>query len=111
MNISRWQRVKRRVALWGGQYTWPDGYLELDIDAKAGVHRDDPTDVKMEKLNRYGEKEGRREKFYGRIAASGLLGLVTYLFASHQGMEGAWAIGLPFGARYLHCPARLRWVK
>jgi hypothetical protein len=34
------QRVKRRVSLWGGSYTHPDGKIELDVDEKAGI---DPT--------------------------------------------------------------------
>ena len=38
---SPWQRVRRRVSLWERSYEHPDGYLELDIDEKAGV---DPGD-------------------------------------------------------------------
>jgi hypothetical protein len=40
MKLTLFQRMKRRVSLWGGSYTHPDGTLELDIDEKAGI---DPT--------------------------------------------------------------------
>jgi len=79
--------------LWGGQYTWPDGYVEYDYEAKAGIQRDDPTDMKMEKIERLGEKEASREKLAARLIGAGILGFVAYLFARHFGMDQPGAVG------------------
>ena len=90
MTLSFSQRIKRRVCLWGGQYTHPDGYVEYDYEPKAGIHKDDPTEVKMEKLDRYGEKEAVRERFGQRVGGAALIGFAVYLFASHLGLENPW---------------------
>ncbi len=52
--LSRLQRIKRRISLLGGSYTHPDGTIELDIDAPAGVDpRTDSQEVIEEKFARY----------------------------------------------------------
>ncbi len=75
------------MALGGGSYTWPDGYIELDFEASAGVNRNDPENVKEEKLENYLKRAAKREKAWLRIFGSGLLAGVVYLFAAHLGME------------------------
>lgn len=54
MNLTFFQRIKRRFGLWGGSYKHPDGTIELDFDEKAGI---DPTadsqEVQDQKLSRY----------------------------------------------------------
>jgi hypothetical protein len=56
--LTPWQRVKRRVSLWGGSYEHPDGYLELDIDEKAGVDPGDDEKVQDAKLDAYNRRQG-----------------------------------------------------
>ena len=48
--LNPWQRVKRRVSLWGGSYEHPDGDIELDIDEKADVDPRDDKHIKEAKL-------------------------------------------------------------
>jgi hypothetical protein len=67
-DLSGWQRIKRKVCLSGGSYTWPDGYLELDIDDKAGVRRDDAEEVKDLLLDRHISREAARERFWLKVA-------------------------------------------
>lgn len=75
------------MALGGGSYTWPDGYIEFDFEASAGVHRNDPEKVKEEKLEKYWKRAARREKVGHRTFGAGLLGGVVYLFAEQLGFE------------------------
>jgi hypothetical protein len=56
--LTPWQRVKRRVSLWGGSYEHPDGDLELDIDEKAGVDPGDDEKVQDAKLDAYNRRQG-----------------------------------------------------
>jgi hypothetical protein len=62
MQLSPWQRVKRRMSLLGGSYTHPDGTIELDFDEKAGI---DPTvdseRVQNIKLSNYLQRQQHRE--------------------------------------------------
>jgi hypothetical protein len=73
--LNPWQRVKRRVSLWGGSYEHPDGDIELDIDEKAGVDPRDDEHVKEAKLDAYIKREALKEFkglyfFYGALAVA-----------------------------------------
>jgi hypothetical protein len=59
MYLSPWQRIKRRVSLLGGSYTHPDGHIELDFEAPAGIDsRNDSEEVQEAKLLAYERKRG-----------------------------------------------------
>ena len=77
------QRIRRRFALWGGTYTWPDGYLELDIDAKAGITRAETSEDQHRKLGQL----AAREKFWQRLFGISFLSIAAYLVADHLRME------------------------
>jgi hypothetical protein len=79
--LTPWQRVKRRVSLWGGSYVHPDGDIELDIDEKAGVNPGDSQVVADAKINAYLQRQGIKELkwqwfFYGLVCAA----LLVWLF-------------------------------
>jgi hypothetical protein len=81
MNLSTWQRVKRRASLhFASSYTHPDGTIELDIDEKAGI---DPTvddeDAQRRKFESWNKREAIRHDrwlFFTYGAISG--GMVVY---------------------------------
>ncbi len=58
MRLSLLQRIKRRIWLLNGSYTHPDGTIELDIDAQAGI---DPTMDDEETINRKFDAWNKRE--------------------------------------------------
>jgi len=78
MNLTLLQRLKRRVCLWGGSYTHPDGTIELDVDEKAGV---DPTldseEVTEKKLYRWLKSEAVREDRGNHFLAGLIIGGVA----------------------------------
>lgn len=57
---AMWQRIKRRICLWGGAYVHPDGHLELDFDEKAGIRKDDDEHVAVEKFYAWQRRENER---------------------------------------------------
>lgn len=62
--LSPWQRVQRRFALLGGSYRHPDGHLELDFEAAAGINRRDDDEQQAAKLAAY---ERRQAEFSSRF--------------------------------------------
>jgi hypothetical protein len=72
-DLTAWQRIKRGVSLWGGSYTWPDGYIELDIDSAAGVRRDDDSEVRDLLLDRYIARKSASERRWLMISIPTLL--------------------------------------
>jgi len=75
--------------LLGGSYTHPDGYIELDFDAKAGNTREDSTEEQFSKIDRL----ARRETIWARAFGSGLIGLAFYWFADGLHIDSALGIG------------------
>jgi hypothetical protein len=81
MNLSRWQRIMRRLSLhFASSYTHPDGTIELDIDEKAGI---DPTvddeGAQRRKFATWNKREAIRQDrmlyfLYGGIAG----GIIVY---------------------------------
>ena len=108
MNLSSWQRIKRRISLWGrGSYQHPDGTIELDIDEKAGV---DPTSdseaVQDAKLRRYLARQARDER---RDLGVLLVSLAVLIFVSHFDLprwQSAVIAGLTGAGLYLLAPRR-----
>ena len=90
MNLSVWQRIKRRFALMGGGYTHPDGTIELDFEYAAGITPGDSESIKDLKLKRYYAKQRA-----GRRAAGALIvGGVAFLFADRLGVSTLGAIAV-----------------
>ena len=84
MNMSRWQRIKRRFSLMGGSYVHPDGTLELDFDEKAGIDRAvDSEDVQWDKLRRYEIEQRRQQR---RRIGTWFLATSGFLVALHLEM-------------------------
>ncbi len=85
MKLTFWQRIKRRLSLLGGSYTHPDGTIELDIDAAAGI---DPTadseEVQDEKMAHYYAHQRATQKVVGAI----FVALVSYFLATRLGVFG-----------------------
>lgn len=101
-SLSTGQRVKRRLKLLGGSYTWPDGMIELDFEEPAGIDPwDDDQQTQERKLDRYGAGGARRS----RQGAGVFFAAAAVLFATHAGMptwEVVAAAALVFvGTRFL----------
>ena len=94
MNLTHWQRLKRRLKLPGGSYTHPDGTIELDFHPKAGI---DPTVVSEDVQGRKMAIYFARQRHEMRRSSGMLLffwGLI--LFAWYAGLP-AWAVvAVPF---------------
>jgi hypothetical protein len=90
MRLSGWQRLKRRVSLLGGSYTHPDGYIELDFDAAAGIERNDSQADQDSKLARYHARQRQKQKTTGAM----IIGAVIYLLAAQLGVPGWQAFGI-----------------
>ena len=74
--LTLWQRIRRRIALMGGSYTHPDGSIELDFEAAAGVdHYRDSEEVAEAKVERHWAKEAR----WTRIAGALSVGMGVYM--------------------------------
>jgi hypothetical protein len=87
------QRIRRRIALLGGSYTHPDGSIELDFEAKAGVdHYRDSEDEKAVKVDRKARKEAK----VTRVGGAMMVGLGVYLLTRPD--PSAWALMLGAGA-------------
>jgi hypothetical protein len=91
--LTPWQRVKRRVSLWGGSYEHPDGYIELDIDEKAGVNPGDSQDVEDAKIKAHLQRQGIKELkwqwfFYGLICALCLPSFLDGMFLGGRARRG-----------------------
>ena len=95
MNLTFFQRIKRRFGLWGGSYKHPDGTIELDFDEKAGI---DPTvdsqEVQDEKFDRY-MKQQRDNSGGTRGVGALMIAFALYLLAAHMGLEGWKLIAVP----------------
>lgn len=75
-NLTFLQRVHRRIALLGGSFTHPDGSIELDFEAAAGVdHYRDSEEVKAAKVDRKTVKDARSSCVVGAM----MVGLGVYL--------------------------------
>lgn len=84
MNHTLWQRIKRRISLSGGSYTHPDGTIELDFEASAGIDPFRDSEAVQElKLRRYYEKQRKNERRAGAL----MLGAAAFL--------AVWQLGLP----------------
>ena len=77
MKLTLTQRLRRRVALLGGSYQHPDGTIELDIDARAGI---DPTtdseDIQRAKLDAWNRREAERERWFQAFATGAIVGAI-----------------------------------
>lgn len=74
MYLSVWQRIKRRVGLLGGSYTHPDGHIELDFEAPAGIDgRNDSEEVQAAKLQAYENKKGINKLKFIYLIIGGVL--------------------------------------
>jgi hypothetical protein len=77
-SLSWSQRIKRRISLWGGSYTHPDGHIELDFEGPAGINgRSDSEKVQSDKLIAY-ETRQNIKKLKATYFLSGCV--VTYVF-------------------------------
>jgi hypothetical protein len=53
-HLTLWQRFRRRIALLGGSYTHPDGFIELDFEGPAEIDgRNDSDKLQETKLDNY----------------------------------------------------------
>ena len=93
MKLTPWQRVKHRL-MWGGSYTHPDGYIEMDFDGVAGINRDDSEWERDAKFRVYQRRQAIRERDGAHLFGAGLIGLGTYFLASHLSFERWDAIGV-----------------
>lgn len=76
MNLTLLQRIHRRIALLGGSYTHPDGSIELDFEAAAGVdHYQDSEDVKARKVDQKALKDSKASRVSGAL----MVGMGVYL--------------------------------
>jgi hypothetical protein len=79
MRPSLAQRIKRRISLWGGSYTHPDGYIELDFDEEAGLRQSDSEDEADRKLRAYLQRKQVRERTFHAFTCGAISGgLVVY---------------------------------
>jgi hypothetical protein len=67
MTLSTWKRIKRRLSLMGGSYKHPDGYIELDFEADAGVVRGDSDAIKEHKFAMHAARQRKWQKFHGAV--------------------------------------------
>lgn len=75
-NLTLLQRVWRRIALLGGSYTHPDGSIELDFEASAGVdHYRDSEEVKSAKVEGWWRRHARQLRLAGAV----YVGIGVYL--------------------------------
>lgn len=74
-HLSLAQRLKRRWKLMGSSYTHPDGYIELDFEAPAGIdRRTDSSEVQAQKLSAYENRQrASRTNYFYFIAGAGLM--------------------------------------
>jgi hypothetical protein len=90
MSLTTGQRIWRRIKLLGGSYEHPNGYIELDFEAAAGIVRSDSDVIKELKLNQQYSNKRSRVKIFG----AGLVGIAVYSVVSHLGMETHEGIGV-----------------
>ncbi len=90
MTLSPWQRIKRRLSLMGGSYEHPDGFLELDFEADAGIERGDSEAVKERKLAIHAARQRTWQKVYGGI----LVGVAACYLAVKMGVPTVDAIAI-----------------
>ena len=94
LELSRWQRIKRRFSLLGGGYIHPDGYIELDFHEAAGITRHDNSEECAAKLARYEDWQATRRRQGFHATGAFFIGLGTYYIAGRLGF-GTWdAIGV-----------------
>ena len=83
MELTAWQRIRRRLSLMGGSYTHPDGHIELDFEEPAGINsRADSFEVQEAKLERWEQKKAARDRSSSHVAGAGFVGLGAYWFAT-----------------------------
>lgn len=86
-NLTLLQRIHRRFALLGGSYTHPDGSIELDFEATAGVdHYRDSEEVKEAKVERKWQREAKQT----RVAGPMMVGVGVYLLTRPD--ASAWQL-------------------
>ncbi len=86
-NLNLIQRIHRRFALLGGSYTHPDGSIELDFEAAAGVdHYRDSQEVKEAKVDRKVMRDAKRS----RVAGAMMVGFGVYLLTRPD--ASAWQL-------------------
>jgi len=91
MRLSRWQRIKRRVKLLGGSYTHPDGTIELDFEAAAGIDPFvDSEEVQDKKLARYYARQRASKKIAGAL----LVAAGVFWAAQHTSIPVVEALGI-----------------
>lgn len=74
--------MRRRIALLGGSYTHPDGSIELDFEAAAGVdHYEDSDEVRAAKVDRKAAKEAKASRVVGAL----MVGCGVYLLTRPDG--------------------------
>lgn len=59
-HLNTWQRLRRKLALLGGAYTHPNGFIELDFEAAAGVNFSDTEEVAEAKMKLHEARHSRR---------------------------------------------------
>lgn len=97
--LSLGQRIRRRLALLGGSYTHPDGYIELDFERSAGIWKRDDEDARTAKFDRHLAREDAKERHWQRMSGAGFLSVGVYFIAAQIGltpmeaMSSAGAIG------------------
>lgn len=91
MPLSFSQKIKRQLALLGGSYTHPDGYIELDFDAAARITRGDSTAEQFEKIDALARREASRARFLQRVMGAAFLGWGIY------SLGGQLHVAYPFG--------------
>lgn len=90
MTLSTWQRIKRRLNLMGGSYKHPDGYIELDFEAEAGVERGDSDAVKEHKFAMHAARQRKWQRLHGSI----LVGAAACYLAVSLGVSTTDAIAI-----------------
>jgi hypothetical protein len=64
-HLSIWQRIHRRIALLGGSYRHPDGRIEFDFEAAAGIDgRNDSEELQEAKLDAYQRQNNEKNRFW-----------------------------------------------
>lgn len=92
-NLTWTQRVRRRLALLGGSYTHPDGSIEFDFEAAAGVdHYNDSDETKEAKVDRKAAKEARSSRITGALMVGCGVYLITRPAASAWQLLGGAAL-------------------
>lgn len=93
--LSLWQRIRRRMALLGGGYEWPDGTIEYDFEAAAGVDpfNDDSATVDR-KVAAHEAKKPQRDRSWGRTIGAVILGYAIFktLGILHFETQDMWII-------------------